>query len=57
MEKYYKITEAAELLSVARFTIYRWKKEGKIKVVTINGNPRIAESELKKLVKESKNND
>lgn len=52
MEKYYNITEAAELLSVARFTIYRWNKKGKIKIVTINGNPRIAESELKRLIKE-----
>lgn len=52
MEKYYKITEAAEILSVTKTTINNWRSQGKIKVVKINGRPRIAESELKRLAEE-----
>ena len=54
MEKLYKITEAAEILSITRQTIYQWHDEGKIQFVRVNGNPRIKESELKRLIKEEK---
>lgn len=50
MEQLYKITEASKILSVTRQTVTRWIKEGKIQVVRINGNPRIKESELKRLM-------
>ena len=51
MEKLYKYSEVAELLSVTRHTVERWAREGKLNVVRINGNPRVAESELKRLMK------
>ena len=51
MEQLYKIHEVAKLLSVTRQTIYRWQAEGKIEVIYINDNPRIKESELKRLMK------
>lgn len=52
MEKQYKIKEICSILGVTRQCIYNWEKQGKIKFNRVNGLPRIAESELKRIVKE-----
>lgn len=52
MEKLYTIKEVTDILCVTRQAIYQWNKKGILKFVRVNGNPRITESELKKLVKE-----
>ena len=54
MEKHYKPSEVAEMLSVTIKTISRWRKAGKINTVMVNGRPRIAESEIKRILKEGK---
>ena len=52
MEKLFKPSEAAAMLSLRKLTIYRWIKAGKIKAVRLpDGRLRIAESELEKVVK------
>ncbi len=52
MEKLLKPSEAAEILSLRKLTIYRWIKAGKIKAVRLpDGRLRVAESELEKIVK------
>ena len=52
MEKLFKPSEAAEMFSLKKLTIYRWIKAGKIKAVRLpDGRLRIAESELEKVVK------
>ena len=51
MERHYGITASAKLLGVSRDTIYRWEREGKIKFVKIGCFNKIAESELKRMVK------
>lgn len=33
LQKHYRITEVMELLGVSRWTVYRWGKEGRIKLV------------------------
>lgn len=50
MTKYYKISEAAEILSVTRGTIYNWISKGEIQSVYICGRHRISEEEIKKRV-------
>ena len=51
MEQLYTFREVIKLLKIERTTLYRWEKEGKLKVVRINGKPRVPESELKRLMK------
>lgn len=51
MEKQYTVKEACELLGITRAGLYKWKKQGKIRFNRVNGLPRIAESELKRIVK------
>lgn len=51
MEQLYTIKEAAHILKVTKMTIYNWHAQGKIKIIYINDNPRITESELKRLMK------
>lgn len=53
MEKFYKPSEVAEMLSITLTTVNRWRKSGKINTVMVNGRPRISESEIKRIVKES----
>lgn len=55
MTKYYKISEAAEILSVTRGTIYNWISKGEIQSVYICGRHRISEEEIKKRVVTNKN--
>lgn len=52
MEQLYTRKEVAKLAKVSVQAIVKWEKEGKIKVVRFNGQPRIAESELKRIMKE-----
>ena len=48
--KLYKAVEAAAILNVSISTIYRWRDNGAIKVVKINGSScRYPESELIRL--------
>lgn len=51
MEKQYTIKEVCSLLGVTRRTLYNWEKEGKLHFNRVNDLPRIAESELKRIVK------
>lgn len=51
MEKQYTIKETCKLLGITRAGLYKWEKQGKIKFNRVNGLPRIAESELKRIVK------
>lgn len=51
VEKQYKIKEICSILGVTRQCIYNWEKQGKIKFNRVNGLPRIAESELRRIVK------
>lgn len=51
MEKQYTFKEVCKLFGITRQTIYNWQKEGKIKVVMINGRPRVPESELLRISK------
>lgn len=51
MEKQYTIKESCLILGVTKKTIYNWEKKGKIRFNRINGLPRIAESELQRIVK------
>lgn len=51
MEKQYTIKESCSILGVTKKTIYNWEKQGKIRFNRVNGLPRIAESELKRIVK------
>ena len=52
MEKHYTVKEVSQLLGLAEVTIRQWLSQKKIKSVRIGGAVRIAESELKKLIKE-----
>jgi len=49
------LTQAAKFLDVSYMTIYRWRKNGKIKVVYIGGFPYVALGELVK-IKEGNDN-
>lgn len=51
MEQLYTFDEVAKLIKVKRVTLERWEKQGKLNVVRINKKPRVAESELKRLMK------
>ena len=49
MEKIYTLSQASEFLCCSVRTLYRWEKRGLIKILNINGNRRISESEIKRL--------
>ena len=49
MEKMYTLTQASEFLSCSIRTLYRWEKKGLIKILNVNGNRRVKESEIKRL--------
>lgn len=51
MDRYYKVSEVAEILHMNRITIYKWIKQGKIKAIEINGQLRIDGNELRRLTK------
>ncbi len=51
MEKLYKLSEFARIVGVARITVVKWIKEGKVRAVNIHGRWYIPESELERLVK------
>ena len=54
MDRFYTITEAAQMLGLGRRTIYDRVRQGRIKAVRLKiyGEPwRIPESELQKLIK------
>jgi excisionase family DNA binding protein len=49
-EKLYKPREVCEMLNISYYTLLLWIRQGKIKVVRVNGYYRIPESELKKII-------
>ena len=49
-EKLYKPREVCELLNISYKTLLNWIRQGKIRVVRVNGYYRIPESELKKII-------
>lgn len=51
MEQYYTIKEAANLLKLSEGTIRNKISQGEIKAVKILSTTKIAEKELKKLIK------
>lgn len=51
MEKLYTVKEVCEIIGITKQGLYKWRKEGKIRFVRVNGLPRITESELKRIVK------
>ncbi len=48
--------EAASLLRVSRWTIYRWIKEGKLEATKIGGSLRIFRTSIDKLIEDKKIN-
>ncbi len=59
MEKrLFRVTEAAELLRVSRWTIYRWVEEGRLKGTKLGrGSLRIFGESVMKLVEEHRTDD
>lgn len=51
MEKFYTINEVCEMLKVKRACIYKWEKLGKIKIIRMNGMPRISSKEVERIMK------
>ena len=49
MDRLYNISKTAEYLGVARDTVYRWEKDGKIKFTKVNGTNKVSEKEIKRL--------
>jgi excisionase family DNA binding protein len=62
VEQYYKVGEAAKLLSTSRFTIHRWIEDGTLPATDINPSStgrahfRIAFSDLQTLIERLKEN-
>lgn len=52
MEELYNISKASKLLGVDRTTLYRWKKEGKIKFIKVGKFHKVSESEINRLKQE-----
>lgn len=48
-EKYLTIRQVADLLRISTRTIYRWRKEGRIKTVRVNQTVRVTQGELDRL--------
>lgn len=59
MEKaLFRVGEAAEFLSVSRWTVYRWLEQGKLKGVKIgNGSTRIFRESLDGLIQDNRTDD
>jgi len=51
MEKLYKVSELARLMSVSRVTVIKWIRSGRIHAYNINGYYYIPESEVEKLLR------
>jgi len=51
VEKLYKLSEFANLMGVARITVVKWIKQGKIRAVNIHGRWYIPESEYERLIR------
>lgn len=51
--QYYKLQEAAKMLSVTRTTLYRWQKAGKLKFDKIGEQNRISAAELSRFCKQA----
>jgi len=51
VEKLYKLSEFANLMGVARITVIKWIKQGKIRAINIHGRWYIPESEYERLVR------
>jgi excisionase family DNA binding protein len=49
------VAEAAKVLKVARFTVYRWADKGVIHAVTLGHTKFIPTSEVNRLLKEQEN--
>lgn len=54
MEKLYTVQEVAEFLKITEGTLRNYLSSGKVNFIKVLGNTRIKESELKRLVKPSK---
>ncbi len=50
-ERYYPVKKIADLLSVKPDTVLSWAKQGKIKIIRVNSEIRISESEYQKIIK------
>lgn len=50
IERHYTLREAGALLSVHPKTFFRWADEGRVKLVKVVGQNRIAESQLRRLL-------
>lgn len=51
MEELYTINEVCKILKITRTCIYKWEKLGKIKIVRMNGIPRISRKEVERIMK------
>ena len=51
MEKCFTINQVCEILQISRPTFYKRVKEGNIKVVTCGKTTRIAQSEIKRIMR------
>jgi len=51
MEKLYRVSELAKLMSVSRVTVVKWIRSGRISAYSINGYYYIPESEVEKLIR------
>jgi excisionase family DNA binding protein len=45
-DKYFTLTEVGEMLKVSRTTLWRWRNERGLKIISIGGVARIRESDL-----------
>ena len=50
LEKFYSVEEAADLLHLSHWTIWKWLKDGKIRGSKVGDRRLIRESELQRLV-------
>jgi len=51
VEKLYKLSEFAKLMSVSRSAVIKWIKQRKIRAINIHGRWYIPESEYERLVR------
>jgi excisionase family DNA binding protein len=56
MTKLLSVDEAAERLSVSRWTIYRLRRDGKLKLTKIRGSTRVSEREIERYLRVSERN-
>ena len=55
-DRFFKLKDVQDLLSVSRTTLWRWQAEHGLKVVTIGGVTRIRESDLDSFLKRHESN-